>query len=381
MRESPDAVIIGGGLIGMAIAWRASVHGLQVVVVDPHPGEGASWAAAGMLAPVTEAHFGEEALTRLNVAAAAAYPGFIAELEAETDVACGYRRCGTLTVGFDADDMRVLDDFAALQRGLGLQLDRLSARACRELEPMLSPAVSGGVHVPGDHQVDNRRLLHALTVAVERRATLRRQRVTELLLAGDRVEGVILDDGRPLPAPTVVLAAGCWSAGVAGIPRCALPPVRPVKGQVLRLRVPLEPPLFAGTIRWLVQGSPGYLVPRADGEVVLGATSEERGFDTEVTAGGVFQLLRDAYQVVPGITEAVLTETRAGLRPGSPDNAPLLGRTGVEGLLMATGHHRNGVLLTPITAEAIAALLTGGDVDPVAAPFTPHRFAAPAAAA
>jgi glycine oxidase len=381
MKESPDAVVIGGGLIGLAVAWRASALGLRVVVLDPHPGEGASFAAAGMLAPVTGAHPGEDRLTRLNVAAAATYPAFVAELEAETEVACGYRRCGTLTVGFDADDMRVLDDVAELQRGLGLQVDRLGARACRELEPMLSPAVSGGIHVPGDHQVDNRRLLHALTVAVERRATLRRQRVIELLLTGDRVEGVILDDGRPLPAPAVVLAAGCWSAGVAGIPRCARPPVRPVKGQVLRLRVPLEPPLLGGTIRWLVQGSPGYLVPRADGEVVLGATSEERGFDTEVTAGGVFQLLRDAYQVVPGVTEAVLTESRAGLRPGSPDSAPMLGRTGVEGLLVATGHHGNGVLLTPITAQVIAALLAGDEVDPIAAPFALDRFTAPAAAA
>ncbi|MGO8687223.1 MAG: glycine oxidase ThiO [Candidatus Dormibacteria bacterium] len=381
MHERPDALVIGGGLIGLAIAWRASVRGLRVTVVDPHPGEGASWAAAGMLAPVSEAHFGEDALTRLNVAGAAAYPAFIAELEAETDVACGYRRCGTLMVGLDADDMRVLDDVAGLQRGLGQPVERLGGRACRELEPMLSPAVAGGIHIPGDHQVDNRRLLRALTVAVENRATLLRQRVAELLVAADRVEGVILDDGRPLPAPAVVLAAGCWSGEVAGIPRHARPPVRPVKGQVLRLRVPLEPPLFNGTIRWLAQGSPGYLVPRSDGEVVLGATSEERGFDTEVTAGGVFQLLRDAYRVAPGITEAVLTESRAGLRPGSPDNAPMLGRSGLEGLLVATGHHRNGVLLTPLTGRVMAALLAGDDVDPVAAPFTPDRFAAPAAVA
>jgi glycine oxidase len=381
MSESPDALIVGGGLIGLAIAWRASTHGLRVTVIDPHPGRGASWAAAGMLAPVSEAHHGEEALIRLNVAAAEAYPAFVEELEAETEVPVGYRRCGTLMVGFDADDVRALGDIAAHQESLGLPVLRLGGRACRELEPMLTPSVSGGIHVPGDHQVDNRRLVHALTVAVERRATLLRQRVTGLIVTGDRAEGVTLDDGRTLHAPTVVIAAGCWSRDLPGLPAPARPPVRPVKGQVLRLRIPVVPALFGGTIRWLAEGSAGYVVPRADGELVLGATSEERGFDTEVTADGVFQLLRGAHQVIPGISEATLTECRAGLRPGSPDNAPMLGRTGVEGLVMATGHYRNGVLLTPITARAIASLLATGEVDPVVAPFASDRFAAPVAAA
>jgi glycine oxidase len=380
MSESPDALIIGGGLIGLAIAWRASVLGMRAVVVDPHPGEGASWAAAGMLAPVSEAHHGEEALLRLNIAAAEAYPAFIEELEAETEVGCGYRRCGTLVVGFDADDVRALGDLAELQQSLGLPVERLDSRGCRELEPLLSPSVRGGIHVPGDHQVDNRRLVHALTVAVERRATLVRQRVTELIVTGERAEGVTLDDGRSMHAPAVILAAGCWSAGLPGQPPGARPPVRPVKGQVLRLRVPLHPPSLTGTVRWLVEGSAGYAVPRVDGEIVLGATSEERGFDTEVTAGGVHQLLRDAYRVVPGITEAVLTESRAGLRPGSPDNAPLLGWTGVEGLMLATGHHRNGVLLTPITARAITGLLATGEADPAVAAFAPDRFSVAAGA-
>jgi glycine oxidase len=381
MSESPDALVIGGGLIGLAIAWRASALGLRVTVVDPHPGEGASWAAAGMLAPVSEAHFGEEALTRLNLAAAEAYPAFIAELEAETGMACAYRPCGALVVGFDADDMRALDDLAQLQRHLGLEVERLSGRGCRELEPMLAPAVSGGLHVPGDHQVDNRRLVRALTAAVERRATLLRRRVASVVIASGRVEGVTLEEGSRLAAPTVVLAAGCWSRDLAGLPPHLRPPVRPVKGQILRLRGPVEPPLFGGTIRWLTQGSPGYLVPRTDGEIVVGATAEERGFDTEVTAGGVLQLLRDAYQVVPGITEAALVESRAGLRPGSPDNAPLVGATEVSGLLMATGHHRNGVLLTPITARAVASLLATGEADPAFAPFAPDRFGVPVTAA
>lgn len=374
MSGRPDVVIVGGGLVGLGIAWRASARGLRATVIDPHPGEGSSWAAAGMLAPVTEAHFGEEALIRLNVAAADAYPQFVDELEAETGMGCGYRRCGTLVVGFDADDTRALDDLAEFQRGLGLAVERLGSRGCRELEPMLAPSIRGGIHVAGDHQVDNRRLVHALTRAVEGRATLLRQRVTEVLIDGDRVSGIRLDDGRSVASPAVVLAAGCWSAEVAGVPEPDRPPVRPVKGQILRLRVPAEAPLLDRTVRWMVEGSRGYLVPRADGEIVLGATSEERGFDTQVTAGAVHELLRDAHRVVPGISEAQLGECRAGLRPGSPDNAPILGRGAVEGLVLATGHHRNGVLLTPLTANSIAQLLATGEVDPLIAPFSGTRF-------
>ena len=377
--ERADVVIVGGGLVGLGIAWRASALGLRVTVVDPHPGAGSSWAAAGMLAPVTESHFGEEALIRLNLAAADAYPAFVEELEAETGMGCGYRRCGTLVLGFDADDTRALDDLAEFQRGLGMAVERLSGGACREMEPMLAPGIRGGVHVAGDHQVDNRRLVRALTAAVERRATLLRQRVAEVLVAGDRVSGVRLDDGRSVTSTSVVLAAGCWSAEVVGVPEPDRPPVRPVKGQILRLRVPAEAPLLGRTVGWLVEGSRGYLVPRADGEIVLGATSEERGFDTQVTAGAVHELLRDAHRVVPGISEAELTECRAGLRPGSPDNGPILGRGTVEGLVLATGHHRNGVLLTPLTANSIAHLLATGEVDPVIAPFSRNRFRTAAA--
>ena len=359
----------------MAITWRAAALGCRVVVVDPRPGEGASWAAAGMLAPVTEAHFGEEPLIRLNVASAAAYPSFIAELEAESaEFECGYRRCGTLAVGLDADDIRALDELAGFQRTLGLEVERLSGRECREMEPMLVPSVGGGLHVASDHQVDSRRMVRALIAAVTRRAEVVRQRASQVLIAGERVLGVRLDDGRTISAPTVVVAAGCWSRELPGLPEAARPPVRPVKGQVLRLHVPAEQPLLGRTLRWLAHGSPGYLVPRLDGELVLGATSEERGFDTEVTAGAVYELLRDAYRVLPGITEANLIECRAGLRPGSPDNAPILGATEITGLVLATGHHRNGVLLTPVTASAIASQVATGQVDRLIAPFAPERF-------
>jgi glycine oxidase len=376
MTERPDAVVIGGGVIGLAIAWQAAARGLRIAVVDPDPGTGASWAAAGMLAPVSEAHFGEEALIRLNLAAARGYPDFIERLEAETGMECAYRRSGTLAVGLDADDLRVLDDLAQFQRSLGLDVERLSGRECRSLEPMLAPGLRGGVHVASDHQVDNRRLVGALRAAVSERATLRSGRVSRVLVSAGRVRGVGLEDGDELHAPWVVLAAGWRSGDIDGIPERLRPPVRPVKGQILRLRVPARAPLLKRTLRWLAQGSVGYLVPRADGEVVLGATSEERGHDTEVTAGAVHDLLRDAHRLVPAVAEAVLAECRAGLRPGSPDNAPILGETELPGLVVATGHHRNGILLTPVTAHGVAALLAGEEPDPLLAPFSPLRFSA-----
>ncbi|MFH0252156.1 FAD-dependent oxidoreductase, partial [Streptomyces chitinivorans] len=196
-----------------------------------------------------------------------------------------------------------------------------------------------------------------------------------LSLSGDRAAGARLADGTAVGADLVVLAAGSDSGRLAGVPEEVLPPVRPVKGQILRLRIPgAYAPFLSRTVRALVRGGHVYLVPRADGELVLGATSEEQGWDTTVTAGGVYELLRDAHELVPGITELPLVETRAGLRPGSPDNAPLLGPTALPGLHLATGHHRNGVLLAPVTGDALAQVLTTGELPEEARPFTPRRF-------
>jgi glycine oxidase len=224
--------------------------------------------------------------------------------------------------------------------------------------------------------VDNRVLAAALLAAADRSGVdLWRCRVGEVLLAGDRVIGVRLDDDDVLSAGQVVLAAGCWSAGIGGLPRAALPPVRPVKGQILRLRVPPgRPGLLSRTVRGTARGSQVYLVPRADGEIVVGATEEEQGFDTRVTAGAVYDLLRDARELVPGVSELTLAEASAGLRPGTPDNAPILGPAPLPGLVYATGHHRNGMLLAPVTADAVTAYLTTGVLPEVAAPFTLDRF-------
>jgi glycine oxidase len=373
----PEVVIVGGGVIGLAIAWRAALGGLSVTVVDPSPGQGASWAAAGMLAPVSEVQHGEDALLSLNLASAERYPSFVAELEEATGLDVGYRTCGTLVVALDGDDKAVLDELQAFQLRLGLKSEGLTGRECRRLEPMLAPGVRAGLLVHGDHQVDNRHLVAALVSAVSRSGVeVLEMDAAAVVVGRHRVEGVELADGVRLSAETVVLAAGCWTAGIRGLPPRSIPPVRPVKGQILRLRGPQAPPLLSHNLRCLVGGAHAYLVPRADGEVVVGATGEEQGFDATVTAGGVRQLLQDAWQVVPGIAELELVECRAGLRPGSPDNAPMLGPApGLEGLVVGTGHYRNGILLTPITADAIAELLITGHAPDIIEPFSPDRFA------
>ncbi|MEU3069603.1 glycine oxidase ThiO [Streptomyces sp. NPDC006906] len=377
-----DVLVIGGGIIGLVTAWRAAQRGLAVTVADPAPGGGAAQVAAGMLAAVTELHYGEQMLLGLNLASAARYPAFVEELEEASGRDTGFRSCGTLAVALDSDDRAHLRELHALQKRSGLESVWLSGRECRRLEPMLAPGVRGGLRVDGDHQVDPRRLASALLTACERAGVVFRRTTAErLTVERGRATGASLGDGTECAAGQVVLAAGSLSGRLAGLPPELVPPVRPVKGQVLRLTVPpAYAPFLSRTVRAVVRGSHLYLVPRENGELVVGATSEEMGWDTTVTAGGVYELLRDAHELVPGITELPLTETRAGLRPASPDNAPLLGPTALPGLLLATGHHRNGVLLTPVTGDALADALTTGELPEPARPFAPGRFepAAPA---
>ncbi|MEZ7007321.1 glycine oxidase ThiO [Streptomyces sp. AD55] len=380
--STSDVLVVGGGIIGLVTAWRAARRGLATAVVDPAPGGGAARVAAGMLAPVTELHYGEQALLALGLASAERYPDFAAELSDATGHDLGYRRCGTLAVALDADDRAHLRELHAFQERCGLASTWLPGRECRRLEPMLAPGVRGGLWVEGDHQVDPRRLARALVVACERAGVVfHRDEAVRLTVAGDRATGVVTAGGTRPAAGRVVLAAGSLSGRLAGVPEEVRAPVRPVKGQVLRLAMPsAHGPLLGRTVRAVVRGNPLYLVPRENGELVVGATSEELGWDTTVTAGGVYELLRDAHELVPGITELPLAETLAGLRPGSPDNAPLLGATALPGLLLATGHHRNGVLLTPVTGDVMAEILTGGEPPAVARPFTPRRFGAAAPA-
>ncbi|MFC8519573.1 glycine oxidase ThiO [Streptomyces sp. NPDC057257] len=375
--RTSDVLVIGGGIIGLVTAWRAAQRGFATAVVDPEPGGGAAQVAAGMLATVTELHYGEQTLLGLNLASARRYPDFAAELSDVTGHDLGYRRCGTLAVALDADDRAHLRELHALQQQSGLESEWLSGRDCRRLEPLLAPGVRGGLRVDGDHQIDPRRLARALVAACEHAGVVFHRTWAERFdVVRERAAGITTSDGTELGAGQVVLAAGSLSGRLPGVPDDVLPPVRPVKGQVLRLTVPKRyAPFLSRTVRAVVRGSSVYLVPRENGELVVGATSEELGWDTTVTAGGVYELLRDAHELVPGITELPLTETRAGLRPGSPDNAPLLGPTQLAGLLLATGHYRNGVLLTPVTGDAMAHVLATGELPDEARPFTPKRFA------
>ncbi len=376
-----DLLVVGGGVIGLAAAWRARQAGLDVALVDPVPGHGASWAAAGMLAPVTEAHFGEESLLGLNRRSAAMWLGFRDELEAATGKELAYQGAGTLAVAYDAGDREALNELYRFHRELGLDSTWLGATECRELEPLLAPAVRGGLFVAGDHHVDPRRLVGALVEACRRSGvSLLTATVEQLLLADDRVSGARCGDGTEIRADWTLLATG-WEAALApGLPEWARPPVRPVKGQILRLRLPGNLPVPRHTVRAIAQGTSLYIVVRPDGEIVCGATVEEMGTDRRVTGGGIYSLLRDAQLVLPILLEAEFTEALAGLRPGSPDNAPIIGPSHLDGLLVATGHYRNGILLTPVTAELVAGLLagvTGGgrpELPDWAAAFDPRRF-------
>ncbi|MFF7456152.1 glycine oxidase ThiO [Kitasatospora sp. NPDC008115] len=372
-----EVLVIGGGIIGLVVAWRAAQRGLRVLLIDARPGHGAADVAAGMLAPVTELQYGEEPLLRLGMASNERYAAFAAELtEASGGHDTGYRQCGTIAVALDSDDRAELRELHAFHQRLGLDSQWLTGREARRLEPMLAPGVRGGLHVGDDHQVDGRRLAGALLHACERAGVVvHRTEVTELLVEQDRATGARLATEETVTADRVVLAAGSRSHLLPGLPAGVLPAIRPVKGQVLRLRVPeAYRPFLSRNVRAVVRGGHLYLVPRENGELVVGATTEEQGYDTTVTAGGVYELLRDAHELVPGITELPLVETGAGLRPGSPDNAPLLGPTALPGLVAATGHYRNGVLLTPVTGDLVAEYLATGDLPELARPFSPTRF-------
>ncbi|MFI5731445.1 glycine oxidase ThiO [Kribbella sp. NPDC051587] len=374
--HTSDVVVIGGGLIGLAIAWQLATDGLQVSVCDPTPGAQTSIVAAGMLAPVTEVEYGEDDLLALNLAGVEAWPGFAARLEEATGLSAGLHQTGTLSVAYDVDDAAELRRLAEYQRGLGLAVEVLSGREARKREPLLATGVSGGVWVPGDHSVDNRQAVTALLRAVEvSGVTLIRQSVSHVITAGTTAVGVQLADGSAVHAGQVIAATGPWSAQLNGVPAELRAPVRPVKGEVLRLRVPeAYRPALNHTVRATARGFSVYLVPRPGGELVIGATSNELGYDTRVLAGGVFALLRDARTVLPVTDELELVETIAGLRPATPDNAPILGPSGLEGLLWATGHYRNGVLLTPITAAIVGETVRTGVLPDLGKPFLRSRF-------
>lgn len=369
-----EAVVVGGGIIGLSIARELAVKGVGVVLLDRDREKGgdATQVAAGMLAPVGEHDFGEESLLPMNLASAELFPRLAEELETATGVEVGYRREGGLHVALDRDEAAVLERMADLQEASGLQPQRLTPTGAREVEPGLSPSATSAVLAPGDGAIDPRLLAGALEVdAVARGATvIRGAPVKRLLRDFDRVVGVETMEGA-IGSEVVIVAAGAETGRLEWLEKGELPPVRPVKGQVVELRMQGG----AAVCSRPVVTERVYLVPRPDGRLIVGATVEERGWDREVTAGGVHEMLREAYRVLPDLAEASFLGARAGFRPGTPDNLPIVGRTDAPGLLLATGHYRNGVLLSPLTGTAVASMVVEGlEVAPGMEAADPGRF-------
>jgi glycine oxidase len=369
-------LVVGGGVIGLSCAWRLAEAGHEVTLVAPDPGrDGASWVAAGMLAPVTEVQFGEAPLTGLLREGAALWKEFATSLERASGHDVGYDESGTLTVALDTSDRAALDQLLAYQHSLGCTAHRRTASECRALVPSLIPTLRGGIEVPGDHHVDNRALLGALVQACRTKAVRFVPLTVEVVAAGGSGPtggsgpSVDLSDGSRLGSDYLLLAAGTGTPHIGGLDAAGLPEIRPVKGHILRLG-PADgrtgPPLLPRTVRALVHGRSIYLVPRPDRTLVVGATMEERGTDLGVRAGAVHELLCDARAVVPGIDELELLEAGTGLRPATPDNTPVVGWTALAGVALASGHFRNGMLLAPLTAASVVDLFGAGAAPGVA---------------
>ena len=377
LHSNKRVIIVGGGVIGLGIGWQLAKAGCTVSIYERNQaGRAASWAAAGMLAPHAEVHFEERALLRLGVQSCQMYPEWVTELESDSQMSVGYRTEGTLIVGVDRDDARELEHLYESQQLLDLKVEWITGTEAREIEPLLSPKITAAIWSRDDHQVDNRAMVNALIRAYRKANGILHENtpVEKIEVVNRKVEGIwvkgILEE-----ADVIVLAAGCWSSDIDGLPKAVQPPVRPVKGQMLALQ------MEAGIVLQKVIRAPRakyptdvYLVPKNDGRLVIGATNEEMDFDTRLTAGGLFELLRGTWEAVPGIYDLPVLETWTGLRPGSRDNAPILGETSVENLIMATGHYRNGILLTPVTAREIASLILTGENSKTIAPFELSRF-------
>ncbi|HXV13423.1 MAG TPA: glycine oxidase ThiO [Candidatus Krumholzibacteria bacterium] len=366
-------VVVGGGVIGLSIAWRSARAGAHVTVIErDRVGAGASRAAAGMLAPITEAGHGhgDQAMTRFARASLARYRSFAAELEADADSPVTLDTRGTLIAALDRDDVEAVRRAFEHRRALGLPVEWLAGAGAREKEPLLSPRTSAAMWIPDDHQVDTRGLLEALLRACTHRGVVIREsaEVSRVLVRDGAVAGVRTthDDAE---AEVVVMAAGAWSGAIDGIPAGAVAPVRPVKGQIVRLRGAEHFPL-AHVIR-----SPRvYVLPKTDGSVLVGATQEEMGFDVRPTAGAVKDLLEHAWELLPAIYELAFEGVEVGLRPASRDHLPIIGPTRVRGLVMATGHFRSGILLAPATADAVVEGIASGRFGDLVAAFSPERF-------
>ncbi|MDX1637980.1 MAG: glycine oxidase ThiO [Balneolaceae bacterium] len=363
--------IIGGGIIGLGIGWQLQRRGLDVTLFERGTvGRESTWAAAGMLAPYAEVGFEEVDLMKLGQESLRLYPRFLDELREDVDEIPQFDRCGTLLVGMDRDDTEYLKRLYEFREELSLTVEMITGTEAREREPLLSPRVVSAVWLPDDAQIDNRRLVTALKQAFEHAGGLLLEQNPVVRI--DRTNGTVKGVSTPssnFRFDKVILAAGSWSGNIDGVPEDSKPPIRPVKGQIITLKKTAD-----CRLRGIVRSPRMYLVPKEDGTIRLGATSEEKGFDQTPTAGGQKELLEDSWEAVPSIYDLPLVETIAGLRPASRDHRPIIGESGIKGLYYATGHYRHGILLTPVTAYALADEIVDSTIPEIVAPFRPERF-------
>jgi glycine oxidase len=373
--KSLRIVIIGGGVCGLGIGWNLAEAGAEVLLFDrAQAARGATWTSAGMLAPQMELRPEEEEIMLLGRESLRRWRAFARRLERSSGMSLDYRSEGALFVALDRDGMGQLQFLYDHQKEVGLPVQWLSGDEARQREPYLSRRVVAALYSPDDHQVDPRALAAALIAAFTRAGGRIHEYapVERILVEGERATGVRVG-GEDIPADAVLLAAGAWSGKVQGLLPWVPIPVRPVKGQMIAVQQPphalLEHCVWARDNTRMV-----YLAPKSNGRLLIGATVEEVGFDTQVTVGGILDLLGMAWETLPGLYDLPIVETWAGLRPSSRDNAPILGKTAIEGLYVATGHYRNGILFAPVTTEDVGHLILTGETTDVIAPFALERF-------
>jgi glycine oxidase len=363
--------IIGGGIIGLSVGWQLLRQGADTEIFERgEAGKGAGWVAAGMLAPEAELGFEEMRLFKLCKESLSLYPRFVEELSHDSGMEVKLDRCGSLLVGFDRDDNERLRRLYMFRESVGLPVEWKSGSEARELEPLLSPKCTGAIWISDDAQTDSRNLLTALKTAFVKLGGVlyENTKVDSLVIENGIVTGLITGEDR-LECSKVVIAAGAWSKQIGGIPENLLPPVRPVKGQIISLKMNDEFKLTHA-----VRAPDVYFAPKSDGRLILGASVEEMGFDTNPTAGEIYRLLERGWETIPSIYDLPIESIDVGLRPGSRDHEPIIGASGIEGLYFATGHYRNGILLTPVTAYELSGWIAENRPSEILKDFQLSRF-------
>ncbi len=366
-----NAVIIGGGIIGLSVGWQLAKKGINVEILERDlAGKSASWAAAGMLAPQAEMGFEDIDHFYLCRKSLELYPKFLEELYNDSGIKVEVEKTGCILPAFDRDDAERLRRLYDFREKIGLPVVWLSSSEAREVEPFLSPRCTGAIWIEDDAQVNNRLMLEALKKAFVKCGgkLYEEHNVENINISGGKVTGVNIH-GTDINFDNVIVAGGAWSKQIPGLPENLLPPVRPVKGQIINLRLN-----DSCRLTKVVRAPDVYLLPKSDGRLILGASVEEMGYDVQPTAGEIFRLLERGWEAVPSIYDLPIESIDVGLRPGSRDHMPIIGDSEVEGLFFATGHYRNGILLTPITAYELSDWIVTGTSSETLKGFGISRF-------